>query len=79
MCILHDSNQHRVRLQHKQDTNDEGHEIASVESELQEATELFKLIHTESAGRFERRLSRELTPDEVSVSFRPLPVLLLSC
>ncbi|VDM94339.1 unnamed protein product [Onchocerca ochengi] len=51
------------------DTSDDSRELASVESESQETTELIKLIHTESANRFERGFSRELTPDEVTVSF----------
>ncbi|EJW82452.1 hypothetical protein WUBG_06639, partial [Wuchereria bancrofti] len=52
--------------EHQNDANDGSCEPASVESELQETTELIKFIHTESTGRFERRLSREWTPDEVS-------------
>ncbi|EJD75293.1 hypothetical protein LOAG_17521 [Loa loa] len=50
----------------QKNASDECRELASVESESQETTELFKLIHVESASRFERGLSRELTPDEVS-------------
>ncbi|VDM13369.1 unnamed protein product [Wuchereria bancrofti] len=53
-------------MNHQNDANDGSCEPASVESELQETTELIKFIHTESTGRFERRLSREWTPDEVS-------------
>ncbi|KAL4002938.1 hypothetical protein ACH3XW_5540 [Acanthocheilonema viteae] len=48
------------------DTNDDSRDLALVESESQEATELIKLIHADSTNRFERGLSRELTPDEVS-------------
>ncbi|KAM3724687.1 Pericentriolar material 1 protein [Dirofilaria immitis] len=51
---------------HQNDVNDDNHELASIESESHEAVELIKFIHTESANRFERGLSRELTPDEVS-------------
>lgn len=42
--------------------------MASVESEPPDTSELIKFIRGESTCRFERELSRELTPEEASVS-----------
>lgn len=58
----------KIRLQRQNDTSDDSHELASIKSESQEATELVKFIHAESTSPFECGLSCELTPEEVSVS-----------
>uniref|UniRef100_A0A915PZG4 Pericentriolar material 1 protein C-terminal domain-containing protein n=1 Tax=Setaria digitata TaxID=48799 RepID=A0A915PZG4_9BILA len=52
--------------EHGNDISDRSREIASIESEPQEAAELIKPIRAESVSQFERGLSRELTPDEAS-------------